>query len=210
MTAEIGPLLVAGAQELGVPLDEDQRRQLLQLIAEVADWNNRFNLTAIREPVDMLRKHLLDSLSIQPHLHGQTIADIGTGAGFPGLPLAIANPHRHFTLVDSTAKKAKFVEHAAAALQLTNVTVANVRAESWKPPQRFDSVVSRALGSLQEFVRFAGHLCARDGRLLAMKGQYPAAELDSLPGGWRVLKVHPLSVPGLDAHRHLVELGANP
>src|SRR6187399_901912 len=109
--AELEPYLTAGASELNVPLDVSQRHALLKLIAELEEWNGRFNLTAIREPAEMLRKHLLDSLSVHPYLHGQTIADVGSGPGFPGLPLAIANPGKQFTLIESTGKKARFLEH---------------------------------------------------------------------------------------------------
>jgi 16S rRNA (guanine527-N7)-methyltransferase len=203
---ELDPLLAAGASALGVPLTQEQRSRLLRLVAELMEWNGRFNLTAIREPAEMVRKHLLDSLAIQPFLAGERIADVGTGPGFPGLPLALVNPARRFTLVEATAKKARFVEHAATALGLDNVEVVNSRAEAWKPPRPFDTVVCRALGKLHEFVRFAGHLCARDGRMLAMKGQYPEAELEAVPRGWRVVAVHRLEVPGLEAERHLVEL----
>jgi 16S rRNA (guanine527-N7)-methyltransferase len=204
--AELEPLLTAGAEQMGILLDPRQSDQLLTLIAEVAEWNGRFNLTAIRDPGEMVRKHLLDSLSIHAFLRGTTVADVGTGAGFPGLPLAVVNPRRQFTLVDSTAKKCRFVEHAAARLGLTNVTVVNARAEAWRPTRPFDCVVSRALGKVSEFIRVAGHLCAPDGRLLAMKGKQPEAELDALPRGWRVAAVHPVDVPGLDAERHVVEL----
>lgn len=206
-TAELEPLLAAGAAALGVPLTAAQRASLLRLVAELEEWNGRFNLTAIREPAEMVRKHLLDSLAVQPWLAGTRIADVGTGPGFPGLPLAVINPDRRFALVEATAKKARFVEHAARALGLANVEVVNARAEAWKPPRPFDTVVCRALGKLHEFVRFAGHLCAREGRMLAMKGQYPEAELEAVPKGWRVVAVHRLEVPGLDAERHLVELG---
>lgn len=203
---ELDPLLEAGASALGVPLTAEQRSRLLQLVAELMEWNGRFNLTAIREPAGIVRKHLLDSLAVQPFLKGERIADVGTGPGFPGLPLAVVNPARRFTLVEATAKKARFVEHAAAALGLDNVEVVNSRAEAWKAPRPFDTVVCRALGKLHEFIRFAGHLCARDGRMLAMKGQYPETELEAVPRGWRVVAVHRLDVPGLDAERHLVEL----
>jgi 16S rRNA (guanine527-N7)-methyltransferase len=204
--SELDPLLEAGAAALGVPLAAEQRARLLRLVAELMEWNGRFNLTAIREPAEMVRKHLLDSLAVQAFLSGERIADVGTGPGFPGLPLAVINPARRFTLVEATAKKARFVEHAAHALGLANVEVVNSRAEAWRPPRPFDTVVCRALGKLHEFVRFAGHLCARDGRMLAMKGQYPEAELAAVPRGWRIVAVHRLEVPGLDAERHLVEL----
>ena len=205
-SAELETLLVSGAAALGLPLEAAQVDRLLLLVREVEEWNGRFNLTAIREPADMVRKHLLDSLAVQPWLAGSRIADVGTGPGFPGLPLAVINPGRQFTLIEATAKKARFVEHAARALGLDNVEVVNARAEAWKPQQPFDTVICRALGKVHEFVRFAGHLCGPRGRLLAMKGQYPELELEALPRGWRLVGVHPLTVPGLDAERHLVEL----
>jgi 16S rRNA (guanine527-N7)-methyltransferase len=204
--SDLGSLLLSGATQLDIRLNAFQRDTLLKLIAELSDWNARVNLTAIRDPADMVRKHLLDSLSIQPHLHGQNIADVGSGAGFPGLPLAIVNPDRQFTLIEATAKKVRFIEHAVTELKLHNVQAVHARAESWRPPQPFDSVTSRALGKVDQFVRFTEHFCARDGRLLAMKGQYPHEELSALPKGWQVLAVHRLHVPGLDAERHLVEL----
>jgi 16S rRNA (guanine527-N7)-methyltransferase len=203
---ELAAALDAGAAGLAIPLSASQRDALLALLAELVEWNGRFNLTAIRDPHEMVPKHLLDSLSIQPWLHGTRVADVGTGAGFPGLPLAIANPAMHFTLIESVGKKARFVEHVVDTLGLGNVEVVNARAEALKPDRRFDTVVCRAVGKLGEFVRVAGHLCARGGRLLAMKGQYPEAELGPLPRGWRLAGVHPLRVPGLDAQRHVVVL----
>ena len=207
MTLEgLEPALLAGCQDLGVPLSRDQARRQLALLEELVDWNGRFNLTSITAPEDMLRKHLLDSIAVLPYLGGTRIADVGTGAGFPGLPLAICAPDRQFTLIESIVKKCRFVEHAAATLGLGNVTVVNARAEAWKPAARFDAVIARALASVADFVRQAGHLCAPAGRLLAMKGRRPDAELETLPPGWRVVAVHSLLIPGLDADRHLVEL----
>jgi len=203
---DLRPRLADGAQQLGIVLTEAQCGQLLTLLAELQDWNSRFNLTAIRDPVEVVDKHLLDSLSIQRYLHGRTVADIGTGAGFPGLPLAIVDPERQFTLIEATAKKARFVEHVVTRLALSNVSVVNVRTEQYRPSARFDCVVARALGKLSEIVRVAGHLCAPRGKVLAMKGKAPRAEIDDLPSGWRVVAVHQLQVPGLDAERHLVEL----
>jgi 16S rRNA (guanine527-N7)-methyltransferase len=204
--ASIREALESGAKTMGLGLSGGQRDSLLALIEELDTWNHRFNLTAIRDPRDMVVKHLLDSLSIQRWLHGSSVADVGTGAGFPGLPLAVINPQRRFALIESTTKKARFVQHAAVAIGLDNVQVVNARAEAHTPSTRFDTVVCRAVGKVAEFVRLAGHLCAPDGRMLAMKGQYPETELQGLPRGWRVVAVQRLEVPGLDAERHLVEL----
>jgi 16S rRNA (guanine527-N7)-methyltransferase len=203
----IEPRLSAGIQALGIALEPGQVAALVTLAAELGDWNERFNLTAITEPADVVDKHLLDSLAALPLLRGLRVADIGTGAGFPGLPLAIANPARRFTLVESTGKKAGFVRHAAGKLRLSNVEVVQGRAEGLRPKTPFDSVIARALGPLAEFVRVAGHLAGRTGRLLAMKGRPPEEELRALPAGWKALAVHELRVPGLDAERCLVELG---
>jgi len=198
--------LAAGAAEFGLVLTPGQRDALVRLLDELQAANAAFNLTAIRDRPGMLRKHLLDSLSVQPYLRGTRIADVGTGAGFPGLPLAIANPERHFTLIEATGKKARFVAQAAQRLGLANVDVVNARAESYRPGVRFDRVVARALASLADFAGYCGHLCRPEGRLLAMKGKRPDAEIEQLPKSFRVLGVHPVAVPGLDAERHIVEL----
>jgi len=204
--AELRDTLVAGTRELGLALDDSQIERLLALVALVGEWNAKFNLTAIREPLDMVRKHLLDSLTVQPWIRGPFVMDVGTGAGFPGLPLAIVNPELRFTLLDSTQKKIRFVEHAARELGLANVTAVAARAESHEPAQRAQSVVSRALAAVPLFVEQAGHLCAKQGRLLAMKGRDPAEELVKLPRGWRVASIERLRVPGLPDERHLVVL----
>ena len=198
--------LITGAAEFGVTLTEGDAARLLRLLDELDDWNQRMNLTAIRERSQQITKHLLDSLSLQPYLGGSRILDVGTGAGFPGLPLALVNRERRFTLLDSTAKKLTFVEHAAQALQLENVETVHARAESFHPKERFDRVVSRAVGPTATFIKWAGHLCVGGGRLLAMKGRAPTAELEDLPSGWKVAAVHRLNVPGLDEERHVVEL----
>jgi 16S rRNA (guanine527-N7)-methyltransferase len=198
--------LTEGAEALGIALATAQVQALLALMAELADWNTRFNLTAITEPAEIVDKHLLDSLAVLPHLRGMRIADIGSGAGFPGLPLAIANPGRRYTLVESTGKKAGFLQHVVAALELPNVEIVQGRSESLKPRTPFDGVIARALGPLADFIRVAGHLAGRDGRLLAMKGRRPDEELKALPAGWKALAVHTIRVPGLDAERCLVEL----
>ena len=170
MEGAIEARLAAGLSELGLALEPAQVEAMLSLVEELADWNTRMNLTAIKDPAEVVDKHLLDSLAVLPHLKGLSVADIGTGAGFPGLPLAIADLDRRYTLVESTGKKAEFVRHAAAMLRLPNVEVVQGRAETLKPKIAFDSVIARALGSLADFVGVAGHLAGRRGRLLAMKG----------------------------------------
>ena len=199
-------LLAAGSRDIGIALDSSGAEVLLKLVDELEAGNAQFNLTAIRDRLGMLRKHVLDSLTLQPYLRGSRIADIGTGAGFPGLPLAIVNPQRRFTLVEATGKKARFVEQTALRLGCDNVQVEHARAESYRPFELFDTVVARALSSLADFAAYAGHLCAPDGRLLAMKGKRPDEEISALPKSFRVLAVHRLKVPGLDDERHLVEL----
>jgi len=197
--------LAEGAKELGIELDGTRAESLLTLVDELEQGNKQFNLTAIRDRPGMLTKHVLDSLSIQPYLRGERLADVGTGAGFPGLALAIVNPQRRFTLIEATGKKARFVEQTAQRLGLANVLTVNSRAEAYRPFELFDTVFARALSSLADFVAYAGHLCAPDGRLLAMKGKRPDEEISGLPRSFRVLAVHRLSVPGL-TDRHLVEL----
>jgi 16S rRNA (guanine527-N7)-methyltransferase len=195
-----------GARELGIALEAPGTESLLRLVDELEAGNAQFNLTAIRDRLGMLRKHVLDSLSLQPYLRGVRVADIGTGAGFPGLPLAIVNPQRRFTLVEATGKKARFVVQTAERLGCANVQVEHARAERYRPSELFDTVVARALSSLADFAAYAGHLCTPDGRLLAMKGKRPDEEISALPKSFRVLAVHRLKVPGLDDERHLVEL----
>jgi 16S rRNA (guanine527-N7)-methyltransferase len=198
--------LRAGAQRLGLTLDDAQASRLIAHLDLMDEWGQRMNLTAIREREAQLTRHVLDSLSVRPWLHGTRVLDVGSGAGFPGIPLAIVEPGRAFTLLDSTGKKCRFLEAARDALDLQNVTVVNSRAEQYRPSQRFDTVIARAVGPVAELVRYAGHLVAGHGRLLAMKGRMPEDELAAKLNGWKVAAVHRLQVPGLDEERHLVEL----
>jgi 16S rRNA (guanine527-N7)-methyltransferase len=208
LSANLAPArtLADGAAQLGIELSESQVGQLLRVLDELDDWNQRMNLTAIRERPAQITKHLLDSLAVHAHLHGERFIDIGTGAGFPGLPLAIVRPDASFTLLDSTAKKLKFIDHVVQLLGLKNVSTVHARAETYRPAQRFDAVLSRAVGPIERFVKWSGHLCVGGGRLLAMKGRYPTDELEELSSGWKLAAVHRLKVPGLDEERHLVEI----
>lgn len=198
--------LVQDAATMDVALAERDAGRLLQLLDEVERWNRTYNLTAIRGREEMLTHHLLDSLSVHKDLRGVRIADAGTGAGFPGLPLAVANPDRHFTLIDSNGKKIRFVQHAARLLGLTNVEVLHARVQAVKVAEPFDSVLARAFASLRELVQAAGPLCAPQGRVLAMKGKWPENELEALPAVWQAGGSHTLTVPGLEASRCVVLL----
>jgi 16S rRNA (guanine527-N7)-methyltransferase len=198
--------LAAGAAAFGLTLAEAKTGRLLSLLDELARWNRTYNLTAITDRGRMLTHHLLDSLSVHPHLHGATVADVGTGAGFPGLPLAIVNPQRSFTLIDSGGKKTRFVAHAARVLDLANVNVVHERVEALRPASPFDSVVARAFAPLPELLEKIGGLSGPETRVLAMKGEPSQAELEAVSARWRVVENRPLTVPGVGESRHLVIL----
>jgi len=195
-----------GARALGLELDATQAALLIAHLDLVDEWGERMNLTAIRERPQQITKHVLDSLSVASWLRGTRAADVGSGAGFPGIPLAIVRPDVQFSLVESTGKKCRFLEHVRDTLGLANVQVVQARAEAYTPDVRFDTVLARAVGPLVDLVRNSGGLVAAGGRLLAMKGRYPEDELTKKLNGWKVIAVHPLRVPGLDEERHLVEL----
>ena len=192
---------------MGIGLAERDAATLLKLLDELEKWNRTYNLTAIRRPEDMVTHHLLDSLAVHPELHGSTVADVGTGAGFPGLPLAVINPERRFTLIDSAGKKVRFVNHAAYALGLTNVEARHSRVESLHPDAPFDTVVSRAFAALPAMLEMVDPLCGPHTRVLAMKGKWPQDELADLPAGWRVERSQPLRIPRLDEERCVIVLG---
>ncbi|CBA14649.1 16S rRNA (guanine(527)-N(7))-methyltransferase RsmG [Xanthomonas albilineans] len=177
---------------------------LLAYLALLARWNRTYNLTAIRDPHEMVTRHLLDSLAMQPFVGEGVLADLGTGPGLPGLPLAIARPHLHVTLVESNGKKARFLREAVRQLRLDNARVAETRAEALDEPGGYDLLTARALDTLAGIVAVGGHLLRPGGRLLAMKGVRPDAEIAALPSGWTVPTVHRLQVPGLGEDRHLV------
>lgn len=178
---------------------------LLNYLGLLAKWNRVYNLTAVREPEDMVSRHLMDSLAIVPLVGAGRVLDVGTGAGLPGLVLAMARPVQQFVLLDSSGKKTRFVEHAVTRLGLHNVEVVRARAEDHEDAEGFEVVMSRAFSSVADFIRAAGHLACDGGCLLAMKGAFPEVELEAMPAGWQLRAAHKLSVPGLDGRRHLLE-----
>ncbi len=203
------PTLEAGLHEFG--LDAALAEPLLAYLALLARWNQTYNLTAVRDPQEMVGKHLLDSLAMHPFVdalaaRGGTLADLGTGPGLPGIPLAIVKPGLKVTLVESNGKKARFLREAVRQLGLKDVRVAEARIEAVDEPGAYDAITARALATLPLILELGGHLLKPDGALLAMKGVYPADEIAALPEGWIVTATHRLRVPGIDAERHLIEV----
>lgn len=194
--------LDAGLADLHLEVPTPARERLLDYVGLLARWNRAYNLSAVREPAQMVTRHLLDSLAVSPWVEGATLADLGSGAGLPGLPLAITMPQRRFTLVDANGKKARFLRAAVRELGLANVEVAERRVEALQGSH--DTVTARAFASLADMLALGGGLLAPGGAWLALKGRHDDAELAAVPAGFRVADVVPLAVPGLDAARHLV------
>lgn len=197
-------LLERGLATLAVPMPPDAVEQLLAYLALLQKWNRTYNLTAIRDPGKMVTHHLLDSLAVVPHLPAGSLADVGAGAGLPGIPLAVVQPTRPVTLNEASEKKAAFLRQAAIELKLPNVEVCAGRAEAWRPAQPFSCVISRAFAELAQFVAVCRHLVAPGGVLAAMKGALSRAEFERVPPGVDCSEVHRLRVPLLEAERHLV------
>ena len=208
--ADLRETLHRGLLALGLDADALAPR-LLAYLALLDRWNKTYNLTAIRDPREMVTRHLLDSLAMHPFVddlaaRGGALADLGTGPGLPGIPLAIATPGLQVTLVESNGKKARFLREAVRQLKLGNVQVAESRIEAFQPGATFDAITARALATLPLILELGGHLLGADGRLLAMKGVVPHDEIAALPPGWGVAAIHPLHVPGLAAERHLLDI----
>lgn len=207
---ELLEILHQGLIEMDQPLDRQKEVQLIQYIDLIAQWNRVYNLSSIRDVDTMVTRHLLDSLSIVKYIKGQTILDVGTGAGLPGIPLAIAMPDHQFVILDSNQKKTKFLQHTCYQMRLRNVRVVNQRVEEYKADPLFDSVVSRAFSTLRDFMTQSQHLVKPNGQMLAMKGVYPLTELQEIAAPFKLIEVYPLKVPKLDAERHLVEISYQP
>ncbi len=211
--ARIGELripLVEGVAALGLTLPESAIDKLLQYLDLLVTWNSAYNLSGISDPREMLDRHLLDSLSILPSIDGKRVLDIGTGAGLPGLPLAVCLPEREFHLLDGNGKKMRFLFQVKTQLRLPNVVLVHGRAEDVAEEPLFDTVLSRAVGSLGELLRLGGRLLAPDGRFLAMKSAPADSELAEVKPPYTVLSITELSVPGATTPRHLVCLGRTP
>ncbi len=187
-------------------LDAPAREAMIGYLQLLARWNRSFNLTAVRDPLEMVPRHLLDSLAVLPYLREGPVLDAGTGAGLPGIPLAIARPDLAFTLLDGNGKKTRFVRHAVLTLGLENVAVVQDRLEAYRPGQKFATIVARALAATADLARASRHLCADGGTLLAMKGRTADEETAALDDPAAVIAVHPLSVPFLDGERTLIEI----
>lgn len=199
-------ILRDGLETLGLPLKDEQIHALFAYLSLLQQWNNAYNLTAIRDPEMMVTHHLLDSLSIATRVKGMRIIDVGTGPGLPGIPLAICFPERQFILLDSNGKKTRFLFQVKTTLGLGNVQQLQSRVETYRPDQPFDAVISRAFTSLAGMIESCAHLLSKDGRFYAMKGQYPEQELSDLPKHYNVVGSHRLVVPGIEGHRHLIEI----
>lgn len=199
-------ILADGLAAQGITLSPETQQKLLDYLALLAKWNKVHNLTAVRDPDEMVKLHLLDSLAVLSHLGNGNLLDVGSGAGLPGIPIALARPELKVTVLDSSHKKATFLRQAKAELGLDNLDVVCARAEEYQPEQKFDQVISRAFSDIAEFVKLTAHLRSADGMWLAMKGVYPYDELAQLKDV--SVEVVPLTVSGLDAQRHLVFLKA--
>jgi len=188
-------------------LSEQQITSLVDYVELLNKWNKAYNLTSVRNPEDMLIKHIMDSLMVGPLLEGKHFIDVGTGPGLPGIPLAIAYPEKDFILLDSLGKRVTFLKQVTYELSLKNVTPVQSRVEKFQPQEKLDGVLSRAFSSLNDMVTWCDHLVSKDqGKFLALKGQFPHEEMDNLPNNVEMLKSHTIIVPQLNAERHLIEL----
>lgn len=201
---QLQPLFERLLKQAEIDISFAQQQQLLQLVALLDKWNKAYNLTSVREPKQMLSRHIIDSLVVMPHLQGQRFIDVGTGPGLPGLPLAIAMPDAHFVLLDSLGKRIRFIRQVCHELGIRNVEAVHSRVEDYHPSEQFDGVISRAFASLSDMLTWCQHLPTRSGRFYALKGNYPTAELAALPANFELQQVIRLQVPEADGDRHVV------
>jgi 16S rRNA (guanine527-N7)-methyltransferase len=206
MHRSLDTVLSLGLEQMGLALPAEMQQKLLEFIALLEKWNRIYNLTAVRDPQQMLTHHILDSLAILPFVNGLRVLDIGSGAGLPGIPLALARPDLEFVLLDANAKKTRFMIQAIGTLDLNNIEVVHARVERYRPERKFDTLIARAFAGMAEILAATAHLVNPHSELLAMKGVYPQSELDLLPSNFTVTETHKLHVPGLDAERHLVRI----
>ena len=203
MITKLASLLKAA----GISLSDQQKERLVAYVGLLDKWNKAYNLTSVRDPQQMLVRHILDSIVVAPHLKGERFIDVGTGPGLPGIPLAIVLPQAHFTLLDSLGKRVRFLRQVQHELGLTNITPVQSRVETFPSEPPFDGVISRAFASLQDMVNWCHHLPSAQGQFYALKGVRPDDEIASLPAGFRLVSVEALQVPELDGERHLVIIG---
>lgn len=193
-------------EQAGMTIPAEQQAQLIGYVDMLHKWNKAYNLTSVRDPQEMIVKHIMDSIVVSQHLEGETFIDVGTGPGLPGIPLAIVNPDKQFTLLDSLGKRIRFIRQVLHELKITNVTPVQSRVEDFLPEQGFDGVLSRAFASMSDMVNWCHHLPAEQGKFLALKGQVDQEEIDALPADCSVTDIKALMVPGLEGQRHLVIL----
>ncbi|MCU7553607.1 16S rRNA (guanine(527)-N(7))-methyltransferase RsmG [Alteromonas sp. ASW11-19] len=204
---ELRALLDDGIEKLGLSgITDNQRSQLIEYVLLINKWNKAYNLTSVREPKDMVVRHLLDSLAVKPFISGSQVIDVGTGPGLPGIPLAIVLPDVQFTLLDSLGKRVRFMTQSLYALGVTNATPLQTRVEKHQPDTPYDGVISRAFASLKDMLHWCAHLVDSQGEFLALKGQFPQSEIDEVSDHFQITKVHNLTVPGLEGERHLVTI----
>ncbi|MGM0525941.1 MAG: 16S rRNA (guanine(527)-N(7))-methyltransferase RsmG [Pseudomonadota bacterium] len=205
MKTELKKLIEQTRSDHLIALNDQQLDKLTALVEQLHKWNKAYNLTSVRDPKDMLSKHIVDSLVIAPYLTGNTFIDVGTGPGLPGLPLAIAEPDKSFVLLDSLGKRIRFIRQVCHQLNIDNVTAVQSRVEDYRQQDfSFDGVLSRAFASLNDMLSWCQHLPKADGKFYALKGQYPQQELDELSQQYKIDQIEKLQVPGVDGERHIV------
>lgn len=206
LSEELSRILARGIDALGLEISTEQQAKLVRFVEMINKWNKAYNLTSVRDPHQMMIKHILDSLAVKPYVEGQTVIDVGTGPGLPGIPLAIVLPETHFVLLDSLGKRVRFMKQCAHDLGIANIEPVQSRVEEHQPQQPYDCVLSRAFASLKDMLHWCSHLVDSEGKFLALKGQFPQEELDEVSNHYQITSINNLSVPELEGERHLVTI----